>query len=588
MRVGLKFVAAALVAAVLTGGGVSRAQTPPAAPEVQTPPAAPAEQPAVPTPAEQNGPAQPEPRIVRPADSVEIVRYGRPAVRIGQDFTLGEGETVRDATVIFGTARISGEVTGDMVVVLGEVRLTNTAVLDRDLVVVGGSLIVEPGAVVRRDLVVVGSGFDVPDGFTSGREQVVIGPPLVGERIRRLLPWLTAGLLWGRLIVPTFALSWVVVAIFFGLYFILNLLFESPVRACTTILRDRPLSSFLVGLLVLLLVGPVSVILVASVIGIAVLPFLLCALLLCALFGKLATMRWIGSSLVGDGDPDGRRQATRAFAVGFAILTLMYMVPVLGIVVWASLSVFGLGGATMAFLLGLRREQPKPARPMPPVPPVPPTAPVPPQDGYAVPAASPFVSEGTPRDDGRTQALGADEPWAAEPPSAAPYGTTPPLAVPPPPAATAGVGVPPPAAAPPPPPPPPAGSLLAMPHASFGDRAAAFGLDVVLILFARGLIDVPWWNGPNSLFLLLLVYHVAFWTYKGTTVGGIICNLRLVRTDGAPLTFPDALVRGLASIFSLVVLGLGVFWILRDPDRQAWHDRIAGTYVIKVPRNYPV
>ena len=68
----------------------------------------------------------------------------------------------------------------------------------------------------------------------------------------------------------------------------------------------------------------------------------------------------------------------------------------------------------------------------------------------------------------------------------------------------------------------------------------------------------------------------------------IICNLRLVRTDGHPLQFSEALVRGLTGIFSLAVAGIGFLWILRDPERQAWHDRVAGTYVVKVPRSYPI
>ena len=68
----------------------------------------------------------------------------------------------------------------------------------------------------------------------------------------------------------------------------------------------------------------------------------------------------------------------------------------------------------------------------------------------------------------------------------------------------------------------------------------------------------------------------------------IPAQLRVIRTDGAPLHFADALVRGLASIFSLAVLGIGALWILQDPERQAWHDKIAGTYVVKVPRNWPL
>jgi uncharacterized RDD family membrane protein YckC len=33
------------------------------------------------------------------------------------------------------------------------------------------------------------------------------------------------------------------------------------------------------------------------------------------------------------------------------------------------------------------------------------------------------------------------------------------------------------------------------------------------------------------------------------------------------------------------VVGLGFLWVMHDPQRQAWHDKVAGTYVVKVPRN---
>ena len=128
-----------------------------------------------------------------------------------------------------------------------------------------------------------------------------------------------------------------------------------------------------------------------------------------------------------------------------------------------------------------------------------------------------------------------------------------------------------------------------MPKATLLERAAAFALDIILVLFGYAML--PNWlfrGGPQSFFLLLLVYHVVFWTMKATTVGGIICNLRLVRTDGGAITLSDALIRGLSSILSIITAGIGCLWIAFDTDRQAWHDRIAGTYVVKVPRNWPV
>jgi uncharacterized RDD family membrane protein YckC len=64
----------------------------------------------------------------------------------------------------------------------------------------------------------------------------------------------------------------------------------------------------------------------------------------------------------------------------------------------------------------------------------------------------------------------------------------------------------------------------------------------------------------------------------------MICQLRVVRLDGKRLEFPESLVRGLTGIFSLVVAGLGFLWMLWDVEGQTWHDRVAGTTVVKVPR----
>jgi uncharacterized RDD family membrane protein YckC len=135
-----------------------------------------------------------------------------------------------------------------------------------------------------------------------------------------------------------------------------------------------------------------------------------------------------------------------------------------------------------------------------------------------------------------------------------------------------------------------ASDLVAFPKAMFGERLAAFVLDVIAILIIGQLLSLDHSGDPGErLFVFLaLAYHVGFWTWRGTTPGGMICLLRVVRTDGKALDFPEALVRGLTGIFSVVVAGLGFLWMLRDPDRQTWHDRVAGTYVVKVPRAYPV
>ena len=87
---------------------------------------------------------------------------------------------------------------------------------------------------------------------------------------------------------------------------------------------------------------------------------------------------------------------------------------------------------------------------------------------------------------------------------------------------------------------------------------------------------------------IALGYFAGMWAWKGTTVGGVVLNLKVVRLDNQPVTFAVALVRGLASTLSFIVFFLGFFWIILDRDKQAWHDKIAGTVVIRTPRAMPL
>jgi uncharacterized RDD family membrane protein YckC len=477
-------------------------------------------------------------------EQYEARRYGYPVVRIGQDYTLKAGEVAEEVRVIFGDATIEGHVERDVVVILGTARLGATAVVDGSLVVVGGSAQAVEGAQIHEDLFVGGGGLDAPPGFAPRGHYVAIGSKGLDQAFRNVVPWLTYGLLWGRPIVPSLPWVWTIALVFFLMNLLVNVVFDGPVKAASGTLRATPLSAFMSGLLVMLLAGPVCLLLAVSVVGIAVVPFLVCALLIAGILGKVAVARVIGSSVIHQDEPDNRALSMRSFLIGSAIMCLAYMIPVLGFVTWALAGVFGLGASTVAFFSAYRRENPKPPRkikvPAPEAPPTPASA-----------AASPSVAyaDAVPP---------ADEPLYAA--VAAPAGPGP--------IATDS-------------------ELILLPRAAFIDRLAAFALDAILIVITVQVLDFDR-EFARVGFLLALAYHVSFWTLKGTTLGGIICQLRLVRTDGARVGFPESLVRGLTGIFSLAVFGLGFLWILKDPDRQAWHDRVAGTFVVKVPRNWPI
>lgn len=477
------------------------------------------------------------------AEPSRTVRFRRAVVRVAQDYTVQPGDVVREVRSIMGDVIIEGRVERDVVVVMGSARLADTAVVDGSLVVVGGSARIDSGAAIHRDMVVVGGTLSAPPGFSPGGEHVVIGTAWLGDTLDGVVPWLTRGLLWGRLIVPDLAWIWALVGMFFLVYLALNTVFDRPVAGSADALVRRPFSVFLAGLVVLILTVPVLVILAASVIGLAVVPFVLCAVIVAGLVGKTAVARAIGRSLLRPATPEGRFQAFACFAIGFALLTFAYMVPVLGFVTWALTSVLGLGAATVTFRAFWRSERPA-----------------------AVPAP---------------EVAAAAAPAAPAPPAAAAVPSTAveasPYEEPPPPASPAM-----PADAPPRPSKFREG-LAQYPRATFLDRAAAFVLDCLLVAIADALLDVG--RGDGFFLLLLLAYHIAFWAWKGTTLGGIICSLRVIRTHGAELRFADAMVRGLSSVFSIAALGIGCFWMLQDPERQMWHDKIAGTLVVKVPRD---
>ena len=517
-------------------------------------------------------------------------RYWRPVLRIGQDYALRANEVVRDVTVVFGSARIDGRVEGDLVVIFGPVTLSDTAVVEGSFVVVGGNATVQAGAIVRDEVVVIGAGLDVPENFIFGSGHFVVGTRALGAWMESVVPWVTYGFLWGRPIVASIGWVWNIVALFLLVYLLINLVAHEPVTATASMLATRPLGSFMTGLLVLLLAGPVSALLAVSIIGIAVIPFALAALVVAGLVGRVGVLRAIGNTVMRPDEPASRAQGLRSFIIGFALVTLTYMVPLLGFVAWALFGVLGLGAAVLAFLTAWRREHPKvekaPRERRGTATTPRPTEPAP-SGGFAYAApATPVVTE-TPGFGGGPTTLGDDpaEPagWqpsmAAGPAGAASFAAGGGAAA----AATMpGVFAP---------------NIASFPRAAFLDRAAAFVIDVVLVMFVVELLEGPFWfRNDDVMFPFLLAYFVGFWTWKGTTIGGIVTNLRVVKVDGGELSFLEGLVRGLTSVLSFGALGIGVLWILRSdvlghdgqPARQAWHDLAAGTYVVKVPKGYPL
>jgi uncharacterized RDD family membrane protein YckC len=126
----------------------------------------------------------------------------------------------------------------------------------------------------------------------------------------------------------------------------------------------------------------------------------------------------------------------------------------------------------------------------------------------------------------------------------------------------------------------PPSATAAMPRAGFWIRMAALLLDVLLVGVAMSVLS----GGGHLHLLALAAYGAVMWKLRGATVGGIVFDLHVVRLDGRPVDWQTAIVRALSCFLSLAVIGLGFIWIAFDAANQAWHDKIAGTVVVRMPK----
>lgn len=74
-------------------------------------------------------------------------------------------------------------------------------------------------------------------------------------------------------------------------------------------------------------------------------------------------------------------------------------------------------------------------------------------------------------------------------------------------------------------------------------------------------------------------YYVGLWQLAGMTIGKRIMGLIVVAEDGGRITFGKAIRRYVGYYISAILM-LGYVWILLDPRRQGWHDKLAGTFVL--------
>src|SRR5512145_258701 len=139
-------------------------------------------------------------------------------------------------------------------------------------------------------------------------------------------------------------------------------------------------------------------------------------------------------------------------------------------------------------------------------------------------------------------------------------------------------------------------------YVGFWPRVGAALIDTLLILF----ITVPlvtaiygrqywdstaWIHGPADFLInwvLPAIAVVLFWVYRQATPGKIAISARIVdaETGGKPST-GQLVGRYLAYYVSIIPFMAGILWVAFDPRKQGWHDKLAGTVVVRPRRRGP-
>ena len=121
-----------------------------------------------------------------------------------------------------------------------------------------------------------------------------------------------------------------------------------------------------------------------------------------------------------------------------------------------------------------------------------------------------------------------------------------------------------------------------------GLRFLALLIDSVIIGVVGGLLSVLFRNAPGVSGLLIAIivfaYFIVLEATQGATLGKMALGLRVVKTNGATITWADSVIRNLLRIIDgLFGYLVGAILIWNSPLKQRLGDRAAHTVVVRRP-----
>jgi uncharacterized RDD family membrane protein YckC len=123
-------------------------------------------------------------------------------------------------------------------------------------------------------------------------------------------------------------------------------------------------------------------------------------------------------------------------------------------------------------------------------------------------------------------------------------------------------------------------------YVSVGPRFLALLIDGLIIGVVSGLLSFPFHNAPGpwggSIGLIAILYFIVMEATQGATLGKMALGLRVVKTDGSPISWSESIIRNLLRIVDgLFAYLVGAILVWSSPRRQRLGDRAANTVVVR-------
>lgn len=254
------------------------------------------------------------------AEAVDTEKTQR-IFKVVNDYQLAVDETLTTLVVIAGNVALQGRVTGNVLIIGGDIELTPASQVNGTLHVIGGHVSGNIEGVANLEV-------------NNDWQMVPAAVHLV----------MNPHVFWGISKQTNFRLTFVKFGIFLLMYLLTVALFPKPINAISELFGRRPIGSIIFGILILAIIPLLLALLILSIVGVPFMLLILSLLIPLSICGKAAIFLTLGGTIFS--------RRWKPLAVIFSY-TLYFMATALPYIDWVTFLIVNAIGIGLCLLKGI-------------------------------------------------------------------------------------------------------------------------------------------------------------------------------------------------------------------------------------------